>query len=88
MIIPTERREVAEEMDKLSEAMRRATVACIAGLREIVDLATLTVGDDEYDYFVQIPTADLYEIGQRVSNLECDVQERFGIKVTVLPIPT
>ncbi len=88
MIIPTERREIADELEKLGETMRKATAALIVGLARIVDIATLTEGDDEFDYFVQVPSGELYELGKRVSDLECDIQDRFGIKVTVLPIPT
>jgi hypothetical protein len=47
----------------------------------------LTIGDDEEDFFVPIPSHELHEVSQRVSDLEFEVQERFGVGISVLPIP-
>ena len=79
-----------EKPKELTRALRRvapATSFFITNLARIVDIAQLTEGDDEYDYFVRVPANRLHEIDQRVSDLKFAVQDRFGVMITIMPIP-
>ena len=49
--------------------------------------AEITPGDYEFDYFVPVPVDQLEELGMRVSRLTFEVQERFGVYLSALPIP-
>jgi hypothetical protein len=49
--------------------------------------AEITPGDYEFDYFVPVPVDQLDELGMRVCRLEFEVQERFGVRLSALPIP-
>jgi hypothetical protein len=64
-----------------------ASAFFIAALARIVDLSQLTVGDDEQDYFVPIPSDRLHEVSLRIAQLQVEVQDRFGVQISVLPIP-
>jgi hypothetical protein len=79
--------EPCDAVEETTGSVRAAHVFFLAGLAAIVgDMRRLTVGDDEFDYFIRIPSADFHETGERISELQFLVSERFGIGVTALPI--
>ncbi len=79
--------ELRDAVEETAGGLRAAHAFFLAGLAAIVgDMRGLTVGDDEFDYFIRIPSSDLDETGQRISELQFTVRERFGIGVTALPI--
>lgn len=55
-------------------------------LARIVDITQLSEGDEEYDYFVRVPAHKLHELSQRIGDLRFDVEERFGVRITIMPI--
>ena len=50
-------------------------------------MSGLTEGDDDFDYFIPIPASRLHEVGQQIADLELEVQERYGIALSAMPIP-
>lgn len=42
--------------------------------------------DAEYDYFVRVPARRLHELDQRIEELRFDVEERFGVRIAIMPI--
>jgi hypothetical protein len=67
-------------------AKAKARTALFAALADVVDLSTLEDGDDEFDYFVDVPLVRFGEIADRIAEIVCDVNVRFGVWVRVLPI--
>jgi hypothetical protein len=79
--------EPCDAVEETTGSLRAAHTFFLARLAAIVgDMRGLTVGDDEFDYFIRIPLADLNETGERISELQFMVSERFRIGVTALPI--
>jgi hypothetical protein len=64
---------------------RAAQAAFLAGLASIrgLDMSTLTEGDAEFDYFVRVPVSQLHDISPRISDLQFEVDCRFGVTITV-----
>ncbi len=69
--------------------LRKAESFFLSGIARIVglDVANITPGDDEFDYFVPMPTSRLHELSPQISDLQLEVQEKFGIGLTAMPIP-
>ena len=77
-----------ESVEDVAKSMRTANAFFLAHLASIVgDLSGLTEGDEEFDYFIPVPVADLHLLSQRIADLEFTVRERFDIGVSALPIP-
>jgi hypothetical protein len=66
---------------------KRAEIAFIAALSKIADLSGLTEGDDEFDFFIEIPPGQgLHEFSQRLTDVEMEIRDRFGVRVSALPV--
>ncbi|HZY95634.1 MAG TPA: hypothetical protein VFE35_00880 [Candidatus Cybelea sp.] len=78
-------------MSKEAAQAFRIAVPAIAyfmsNLARIVDITQIREGDDEYDYFVSVPADRLHEMDLRITDLKFKVQERFGVTITIMPIP-
>lgn len=75
-----------------ADVMRKARAALIARLGQVVDISTLTVGeggdgDRDFDYSLNVPTREFHVATQRIGDIECDINEEFGVWVRVLAIP-
>ena len=80
--------EISDEAVRTIQATIVPAIAYfMSRLARLVDLSQLTVGDDEQDYFVPIAADELHETSLRIIDLEIEVQERFGVRISVLPIP-
>jgi hypothetical protein len=79
--------EVERELVRTGRVLRRANAFFLANLSRIVDIARLREGDDEEDYFIEVPASQLHEVGQRIADLELSVSERFGVGISAFPIP-
>jgi hypothetical protein len=78
-----------DTVEDVAKSMRTANAFFLAHLAKIVgDMSGLTDGDDEFDYFIPVPLADLHVVSQRIADLEFTVRERFEVGVSALPIPT
>jgi hypothetical protein len=87
MTIYTDDYEMSKEAAGAARIFVPATAFFMSSLARIVDVTQLREGDDEYDYFVSVPADRLHEIDLRISDLECTVKERFGVRITIMPIP-
>ena len=77
-----------EAVEEAAKSLRPANVFFLTHLANIVgDMSGLTEGDQEYDYFIPVPLANLHALGQQISALQFEVKERFQVGVTALPIP-
>jgi hypothetical protein len=74
--------ETARRLVRVAEAFSLARLANIVG-----DLSGLTEGDEEFDYFVPVPASRLHEVGQQIADLELEVQERYEMSLSTMPIP-
>jgi hypothetical protein len=80
--------ENTAELAKTRQAIRPAEAFFLAHLANIVgDLSGLTPGDEEFDYFISLPASRLHELRPQISDLQLEVQERFGIALSAMPIP-
>lgn len=80
--------EVTADVAKARQAIRPAEAFFLARLANIVgDMSGLTPGDEEFDYFIPIPVSRLHELSPRISDLQLEVQERFGIGLSAMPVP-
>jgi hypothetical protein len=82
-IVPNQNSLVAED----PEVIRQARAALIARLANVVDLTTLAAGDDEFDYYVNVPASQYHELSQRIGDVEYDINIEFGVWVRAFPIP-
>jgi hypothetical protein len=69
------------------DVVRRARTALILRLANVVDLSTVTEGDDYFDYYVNVPAPEYHELSQRIGNVEFDVNLEFGVWVRMFAIP-
>jgi hypothetical protein len=84
----TVRNAPSEAAEGVARSMRTANAFFLAHLANIVgDMSALTEGDNEFDYFIPVPVAELHVISQRIADLEFTVKERFDVGVSALPIP-
>ncbi len=67
--------------------VRSAEAFFLTSLARIVGDAPVTAGDNESDYFVPVAVSRLHEVDQQISRLQLEVQERFDIVLTAMPIP-
>ena len=82
-IVPNPKSAEAE-----AEVVRKAKAALVARLTHFVDLTTLSeASDDEFDYRVNVPTRELHQVTQRISEVEYDVNQEFGVWVRIFAIP-
>ena len=87
MMIFTEDYVMSKEVARAFRMIVPATAFFMKNLADIVDITQLSEGDDEFDYFVRVPVKGLHEIDQRISDLKFAVQDRFGVMITIMPIP-
>lgn len=81
-------REASPEVERARRDVREAEAFFLANLQNIVgDMRGLTPGDEEFDYFIPVPASRLHELSPRISDLQLEVQERFGIGLSAMPIP-
>lgn len=86
MTIYTDDYVLSREAARAVRIITPATAFFFSSLAHMVDLTQLSEGDDEYDYFVRVPADRLHELDLRISDLKFDVQKRFGVTITVMPI--
>ena len=80
--------KITAEVARARQAIRPAEAFFLARLGNIVgDMSGLAPGDEEFDYFIPVPVSRLHELGPRISDLQLEVQERFGIGLSAMPIP-
>jgi hypothetical protein len=73
--------------DPAQQARNDAEAVIFSTLAPIVDLATLTSARDGYDYHVKVPAAKLHDIMKLLSDVEYDVEQRYKVRLRVLPVP-
>jgi|GEM_PF-4854624 len=74
--------------DVEADTVRRAEAFFLAGLAKLLgDETAPTRGDEEFGFFVRVPVSRLHELSPQVSDLQLEVQERFGILLSAMPIP-
>jgi len=86
MTILTEKPRTSQAVDRAISAITPATAFFFSNLARLVDIANLSEGDADYDYFVSVPAGQLHEVSQRIGELRFDVEERFGVRITIMPI--
>ncbi len=75
------------DIDTTSHNVRSAAAFFLTNLVRIVGDASVTAGNDEFDYFVPVAVSRLHDVDQQISRLQLEVQERFGVVLTAMPIP-
>jgi hypothetical protein len=87
MTIYTDDCEMSKEVARAVRVLVPATAFFMSNLARIVDVTQLSVGDDDYDFFIAVPADRLHEMDLRIVDLKCTVEERFGVNITIMPIP-
>jgi hypothetical protein len=78
--------DVERELERAGRVLRRANIFFLVNLARIVDITRLQEGDDEQDYFVEVPASQLHEVSQRIADLNYDVRHRFHAEISAMPI--
>jgi len=68
-------------------AKERAKTALIAALAPLVDLSTLAEGERGFDYCVDVPVQGCVQLDHRITEIEVDIRERFGVWARVMTLP-
>jgi hypothetical protein len=84
MTILTEEPGTSNDVERAVRAITPATAFFFSNLARLVDVTRLSEGDAEYD---NIPAGQLHELSQRIGELRFEVEERFGVRITIMPIP-
>lgn len=80
--------EQAAEVEKVRQAERPAELFFVAGLTAIAGgTGQLRTGDSPFDFLISVPADCLHEVSLRVADLELQVQEKFNVSITAMPIP-
>jgi len=83
-IVPDDPRAV----EMAAEKLRPANAFFLARLARLVgDISTLTVGDEEFDYFVRVPFDRLNVLNEQITDLQLEVLERYHIGISAFAIP-
>ena len=87
-IVPDQNSTAEDEAD----VMRRARAALVARLAQVVDISSLVEGEEgggdrDFEFSLDVPTREFHVASQRISDVECDINEEFGVWVRVLAIP-
>ncbi len=86
MTILTEKPRTSKALDRAFSIITPATAFFFSQLARLVDITKLSEGDADYDYFVSVPASELHELSQQIGDLRFDVEERFGVRITIMPI--
>jgi hypothetical protein len=87
-IVPNQNSSAEDDAD----VMRKARAALVARLARVVDISSLVEGEEgdgdrDFDFYLNVPTRELHVATQRISDVECDINEEFGVRVRVFAIP-
>jgi len=47
----------------------------------------LTVGDDEFDYFIRVPSDRLNAFNEQITDLQLEVLQRYHVGISAFAIP-
>jgi hypothetical protein len=84
-IVPDDQRAV----EMAAERLRPANAFFLARLARLVgDVSTLTVGDEEFDYFIRVPAERLNALNEQITDLQLEVLQRYHVGVSAFAIPT
>lgn len=79
--------EIEIDLVTASRVLYRANAFVLANLSSLVDTRGLREGDWEEDYFVDLPSRRLHEVGSHLTRLERLALDRFNVGLGVMPIP-
>jgi hypothetical protein len=82
-IVPDDPRAV----EMAAERLRPANAFFLARLARLVDISTLTVGDDEFDYFIRVPSDRLNAFNEQITDLQLEVLQRYHVGISAFAIP-
>lgn len=85
MTEPAYEREMTVREER--RAKEKAKIALIAALAPVVDLSTLTDGEHGFDYCVDVPQQGFAQLIDRISEIEMDIREKFGVWARVWALP-
>ncbi|MEA2688794.1 MAG: hypothetical protein QOJ39_3118 [Candidatus Eremiobacteraeota bacterium] len=70
---------------QFGRVLRRASIFFMTNLADIIDPKCLSEGDEEYDYFLEVPADRLDDVSRRVAELQRTIREQFEIEIRVKP---
>jgi len=83
-IVPDDPRAV----EMAAERLRPANAFFLARLAQLAgDISTLTVGDDEFDYFIRVPSDRLNAFNEQITDLQLEVLQRYHVGISAFAIP-
>jgi hypothetical protein len=83
----TVRGEIVEELGEAHELHKDAEAAYIAQLAQLgLDMTTLKGGRHGFDFMVEVPSAKLHAITQRIVDVEFAVADEYGIRFSTFAI--
>jgi hypothetical protein len=76
----------AEEVEKVSNRLAKATAAYMTRLKDVVDITTLTTGAHGYDYAVSVSQAAKPRILPLLADLTFEIESEFGVTIRTLAV--
>lgn len=86
MIVYNTEPDVERELLRAGRVMRRANIFFLVNLAKFADITSLREGDDEDDYFIDVPASRLHDVGLQIADLHYEVRHRFGAEVRAMAI--
>ena len=78
--------EAAEEIDKATIRLAKATAAYMARLKDIADIRTLTTGAYGYDYAITVEPRKKLRVLPLLADLTFTIEDQFGVQITTLAV--
>ena len=76
----------ARELVRSGRILSRANAFFLANLVPVIDVAGLTEGDADDDYYVEVPTNRLAEVERQLTTVKMAALDRFNAHVSMFPI--
>jgi len=83
MTVYSVKAEFEPALVEFGRVLARASIFFLRELGGIVDVTGLREGDEEHDYFLEVPAEQLDAVRPRVAELLHSVQEQFGVEISV-----
>ena len=90
MTVMLEEAQTAEQSaQRYAERLRDAMSEYMIGLSKLVDMGSLQAlhEDPDFDFEVRVPSAQLYEVTERLADLSFAVSDRYDVRLATLAVP-
>ncbi|HEY0394594.1 MAG TPA: hypothetical protein VGD01_08865 [Candidatus Elarobacter sp.] len=87
MTVFSVRAELEPELIRFGRVLARASIFFMKNLGDIIDVRSLRAGDEEYDYFLEVPADQVNAVRRQVAALQRTILNQFGTEISVKTKP-